>query len=173
MLILLVAAAGVTYLVWDSYFNDQKNETETSSDVNNEEEQEQVKNEQTNKNTEGELKSESPEKEKVVQYDGEDPNVAQGLSGAITRARKNQTGDILVIRVNIDQYLSDGTCELILQRNGATIYSNIASIIGGASTATCEGFDVPVSQLGGGKVDISINLSADGKSGVIRGEASI
>ena len=167
MLILLIAAAGVTYLVWDSYFNDQKNDTETSSESSNEEEERKPEKEKV----EVELKSEAPEKEKVVQYDGEDPNTAQGLSGAITRA--SVTGSKFVLRVNIDQYLTEGTCELTIKRNGATIYNSIASIIGNASTATCEGFDIPVNQLGGGPVEININLSADGKGGVIRGEANI
>ena len=78
-----------------------------------------------------------------------------------------------MIRVNIDQYVGSGSCELTLVRGGATIYNSIASIIGGASTATCEGFDVPVAGLGGGTVEININLSADGRSGTIRGEVGI
>lgn len=168
MLVLLIAAAGVTYLVWDNYFNDQKDDVETSSE-NNSEEKEKVR--ESNKNVEGELKSEAPEKEKVVQYDGEDPNTAQGLSGAITHAAVS--GANFVLRVNIDQYVTGGNCELTIKRNGATIYSNIVSIIGSASTATCEGFDIPVNRLGGGPVEININLSADGKGGVIRGEANI
>ena len=168
MLVLLIAAAGVTYLVWDNYFNDQKDDVETSSE-NNSEEKEKVR--ESNKNVEGELKSEAPEKEKVVQYDGEDPNTAQGLSGAITHAAVS--GANFVLRVNIDQYVTGGDCELTIKRNGATIYSNIVSIIGSASTATCEGFDIPVNRLGGGPVEININLSADGKGGVIRGEANI
>ena len=170
MLVLLVAAAGVTYLVWDNYFNDQKNDTETTSESNTEE-QEQTERKHEDEKVEGELKSEAPEKEKVVQYDGEDPNTAQGLSGVITYAAVS--GGNFVIRVNIDQYVTSGTCELTLKRNGANVYNNIASIVGGASTATCEGFDVPVNQLGGGKVEININLSAGDKGGVIRGEASI
>ena len=168
MLVLLIAAAGVTYLVWDNYFNDQKDDVETSSE-NNSEEKEKVR--ESNKNVEGELKSEAPEKEKVVQYDGEEPNTAQGLSGAITHAAVS--GANFVLRVNIDQYVTGGNCELTIKRNGATIYSNIVSIIGSASTATCEGFDIPVNRLGGGPVEININLSADGKGGVIRGEANI
>lgn len=168
MLVLLIAAAGVTYLVWDNYFNDQKDDVETSSE-NNSEEKEKVR--ESNKNVEGELKSEAPEKEKVVQYDGEDPNTAQGLSGAITHAAVS--GANFVLRVNIDQYVTGGNCELTIKRNGATIYNNIVSIIGSASTATCEGFDIPVNRLGGGPVEININLSADGKGGVIRGEANI
>ena len=167
MLVLLIAAAVVTYLVWDNYFNDKKDETETSETSTEEKKVEEKSSEKTDEK----LTSESPEKEKVVQYDGNDPNEAQGLSGAITYAAVS--GANFMVRVNIDQYVTSGSCELVLKRNGTTIYNNKVNIVGSASTATCEGFDVPVSQLGGGVVEININLSADGKSGTIRGGANI
>ena len=108
---------------------------------------------------------------KVEQYEGEDPNTQNDLSGVVTYAAVSN--GILAIRANIDQYLEEGKCELILKRNDATIYSSIANIINSASTATCEGFDVPVEGLGGGKVDIIINLSAGERSGSIRGEVNL
>lgn len=110
-------------------------------------------------------------KPKVIQYDGDNPNEAETLSGAITFA--GVTENILMIRVNIDQYLESGECELTLRKGNDTIYNSIASIIGGPSTATCEGFDVSTAGLGGGKIQIDINLNANGRSGVIRGEANI
>lgn len=116
-------------------------------------------------------KSDTTEKKKVEQYDGDDPNTADSLSGVVTYAGVN--GNNFSVRVNIDQYLENGKCELILKRNDATIYSSIANIISNASTATCEGFDVPVENLGGGMVSININLSADGRTGQIRGEGNI
>ena len=53
------------------------------------------------------------------------------------------------------------------------INESIANIIGSASTSTCEGFDVPISGLGGGVTKININLSDGERSGVIRGEVNI
>ncbi len=111
------------------------------------------------------------EKQKVRQYEGEDPNVAEELSGVVTYAGVND--GTLMIRTSIDQYLASGSCELTLVRGGDTIYNSIADIVGDASTAVCQGFDVPTAGLGGGKVQIIINLSADGKVGTIRGEAEI
>ena len=42
-----------------------------------------------------------------------------------------------------------------------------------AATSTCEGFDVPVSELDSGLYQIVINLDADGKTGAIKGEAKV
>lgn len=110
-------------------------------------------------------------KQKIVQYEGEDPNVAEELSGTVTYAAVAE--DRLVIRVTIDQYLTEGSCDLTLSRGGSNIYSDTANIIGDVSTATCEGFDVSVGELGGGDIEININLNAGDRSGVIRGEVGI
>ena len=164
ILVLLIGAGAVCYMVWDSYFRD-KTEPETSETSDNTESEEQKN------DSEAELTSEEPEKKKVEQYDGDDPNNAQDLSGVVTYAGVNN--GVLMIRVNIDQYLDSGKCELTLTRGGATIYSSIASIIGSASTSTCEGFDVATGELGGGNVEINIKLESNGRTGLIRGEANI
>ncbi len=167
MLILLVAAAAVAYLVWDSYFKGKEKK------VNDE----QQTSEQVEEKEKGEpddevvVVQEEDDEKKVVQYEGEDPNKAENLSGAVTYAGVN--GDKLMIRVNIDQFLDSGECALSLIRNGSTIYSDTASVVGGAATATCEGFDVPVGQIGGGSVEIKIVVSAGEKTGTISGGADI
>ena len=76
-----------------------------------------------------------------------------------------------MIRVNIDQYVDGGTCELSLQGN--TTYSDTANIAGGASTATCEGFNVPANMLASGTYQIIIKINSGGKTGTIKGEVNI
>ena len=165
ILVLLIAAGVVVYLVWDNYFNEKKDEIETT-------ETEQIdQQEDEGGNSEVELVNENGEKKTPPKYEGEDPNKAEELSGAITYAGV-QDGK-LMIRVNIDQYLSSGKCELTLKRGGATIYNSVANIIGNASTSSCEGFDVPTKGLGGGKTEIVIKLNANSKSGTIRREVNI
>lgn len=168
LLVLFVAAGAIVFLVWDNYFNDKKG---------NSQENEKIEKVDKKENNEEKIDDEKDEAEKVVeqkkveQYDGEDPNKAEELSGAITFA--GVVDDKLVIRMNIDQFLESGECGLTLSRGNDTIYSSIAEIIGGPSTASCAGFDVPVSELGGGKIDININLKSNERSGVVRGEANI
>ena len=162
LLVLLIGAGVVAYLVWDNYFNDKRN--------NNEEQKtEQVEEKESNKDEEE--GNRDSEKKKVEQYDGADPNKAETLSGVVTYV--GVSGDKLMIRVNIDQYLEGGECRLTLSRAGASIYSSIANVVGNASTATCEGFDVSVSGLGGGVTEISININSGERSGTIRGEVNI
>ncbi len=78
-----------------------------------------------------------------------------------------------MIRVNIDQYLSGGTCKLTLKQNGNNIYTASAPVIDAASTSTCEGFNVPVSGLPKGAVDVIISVASGNKSGEIVGKANL
>ncbi len=160
-LLLFIAAAVVAYLVWDNYFRDKK--TEPVSEQGEEQVEPEKKVDVVDET--------APEKPKVVQYDGENPNDAAELSGVVTYV--GVVGDNLMIRVNIDQYLEDGECTLALLRGGNTIYNSVVRIVDNVTTATCGGFDIPLAGLGNGKTDIVINLSAGGKTGVIRGEAEI
>lgn len=105
------------------------------------------------------------------QFEGGNPNQNTAITGAITYVGVNDKE--LVIRVNIDQYLNGGTCNLVLSRGGVDIYGKEAKIIDSASTSTCEGFNVPLKELSSGNYQIRINLSSERKTGLITGEASI
>ena len=164
-LLLIVAACVLCYFVWDAYFRDkspkgddpkqQDSSVETKTDNKKEEDKTEQKD----------------EKEKVPQYDGDDPNTAPGLTGAITYT--GVSNGYLRIRVNIDQYLASGSCNVILTRGGTQIFSDYANIVSSASTATCEGFDIPVASLGSGSMQIKVTFSSGDRSGAVTGETSI
>ena len=81
--------------------------------------------------------------------------------------------DKITIRVNIDQYLSEGNCTLSLISDETVVYNENVKIINSASTATCEGFDIPVSNMDEGNYNIVIKLSSGDKIGSIKGEIRI
>ena len=163
VLVLFVLAGTVVYYVWDSYFRDK---SEQSSEQRTEQVEEK-KTEEIDEKEDGNV----VEKKKVEQYDGEDPNMADDLSGVVTYA--GVSGDKLMVRLNIDQYLDSGSCELVLEKDSSVVYNSVANVISNVSTATCEGFDVPISEIGTGHYVINVNVSAGEKSGIIRGEADI
>ena len=76
----------------------------------------------------------------------------------------------MIIRMSINQYLGSGVCSLTLGD-----YSSTVNISPSASTSTCEGFDIPLSDLGNlsGKVNFTINLQSGDKTGTITGEVSL
>ena len=162
LVLLIVCIIGL--VIWNNDSNKDNDKEKEEVDV--------VKTEEE-KNTEDDFKQadEDIDEKKVTQYEGDNPNTANELSGAITYAGV-QNGT-LMIRVNIDQYLDSGSCELNLKNNNVDVYSSTARIVGGASTATCEGFDVPTNVLTGGLFEIVITLNADNKTGLIKGEVNI
>ena len=164
-LLLIVAACVLCYFVWDAYFRDKSpkgddpKQQDSSVETKTDDKKEEDKTEQKD------------EKEKVPQYDGDDPNTAPGLTGAITYT--GVSNGYLRIRVNIDQYLASGSCNVILTRGGTQIFSDYANIVSSASTATCEGFDIPVASLGSGSTQIKVTFSSGDRSGAVTGETSI
>ncbi|MBR2586985.1 hypothetical protein IKE71_01265 [Candidatus Saccharibacteria bacterium] len=101
-------------------------------------------------------------------FDGPDPNQGESLTGYLTAARFD--GEKLVLRVNIDQYLPGGTCSLEIS-DGTRSLQKTANISPVASTSSCEGFDVPTSELKGFSrpLNIKIALTSGAKSGTIEG----
>lgn len=163
ILILLIAAGVVCYLVWEGYFKEKEtinsgDDAKVQTDVRDNEKDESES-------------DETVKKEETVRYDGENPNNAAELTGVITYA--GVSGEKLMIRVNIDQYLNGGECMLLLETAGNVVYSNVARVVDSAATATCEGFDISTDLLEAGQYNITVEVESDGKKGVIEGEVSV
>ena len=166
LLTLLIGAAIVVFLVRDSIFGDKKEEP--TIEVGNIviEQNDSIKEE-----PKIEVEAPQPEKEEVVSYDGDNPNKEDDLTGVVTYA--DIVDGVLMIRVNIDQFLSQGTCKLVLEKDGVAQYEEIARITDSAATATCEGFNVSAGTLEGGNYKIIIKLESGEKKGIINGEVSL
>jgi hypothetical protein len=110
----------------------------------------------------------SPDGKTPEKYEGTDPNTSESLTGYITTARFDNNK--LIIRVNIDQYISSGTCTLILS-DGSNQLEKTSKLVPVASTSTCEGFDIQASELYSfdRPIEISIRLASNDKFGSITG----
>lgn len=109
-------------------------------------------------------------KEEIKQYEGENPNQSESLTGNITYA--GIVNKKVIIRVNIDQFLNSGTCTLIM-RKGDMSYSEKANIIESASTSTCKGFDIPTDKFNSGDWSIEIKMQSGDKTGLIGGSIKL
>ena len=121
--------------------------------------------------TESQVNQDEEDQKTPIQNDGDDPNTKDFLTGVLTMAEVS--GDVLRIRLNIDQYLASGNCELTLTSNQGVTFTDSAAIVPVASTSTCEGFDIPTSNLATGNWTINISLEAGDKIGTINGEVNI
>lgn len=91
-----------------------------------------------------------------------DANDQANLSVTITAA--NQNSGVLQIRTLINAISNDGSCTLTLTQGDKTITKQ-ASTQAQATTSTCEGFDVPVSDLSPGSYNIKVSVVIDSLAG--------
>ena len=111
-----------------------------------------------------------------VQYDTQnsdtDPAKKDSLSGVINY--KSVSNGVLLIRVNISQRIESGECRITLaQPSQNKFVTKSADIVTNPSSTTCKGFDIPVSELGNGSWDITINVTDGNRTGDIKGSVAI
>lgn len=113
-----------------------------------------------------------PETEKDIQppYEGENPNVSKSLTGVINF--KSVIDGTLTIRNTINQALSSGTCDLTMTNGSKTVTKN-SGITQNPSSSSCEGFDIPVSELASGSWKVSIVVTSGDRTGTIIDEVTI
>lgn len=106
---------------------------------------EQIKRDSLEKNDTGETPAPSGEIQKV---------------GVIITAA-NQVDGQLLVRSMIDTISNDGVCTLTLQKSDGTIVTKTAGVQASASSSTCKGFDVPLSELSSGEWRITVTYKSD------------
>lgn len=111
--------------------------------------------------------------EKVVQFEGEDPNDLDELTGFITL--RSVSGGKLTVVASIDQYLtSESSCRLALKDSaGAEVLSvGPQSVTAEATSSVCGPFTADVSRLSG-TYTIDITITSPDKTGHITSEINI
>lgn len=111
--------------------------------------------------------------DKAIQFEGEDPNKLEELTGSITR-RSISSGELTVV-ASIDQFLSsDSSCRLVLKdSSGQEVRSTDSlSVAAEATSSVCGPFTVPVNQLSG-TYTIDIVITSPDKSGHITAEINL
>lgn len=125
----------------------------------------------TNPNTpDTESTTTDPDSKTQQTYEGDNANSSASLTGVISY--KSVVDTNLVIRTTIDQMISSGTCSLTLS-NGQKTVIRTSDIMLNPSSSTCEGFDIPTSELGSGTWSIEIDISGGNKTGTLTGSVSL
>jgi len=95
----------------------------------------------------------------------------KSVSVSITAA--NQNGSILQIRALIGAVENNGTCTLTLSQAGQQTITKTAATQALASTSTCQGFDVPTSELSTGVWHITITYDSPTLTGAATKDVTI
>lgn len=124
-------------------------------------------NENSSISTDGNITPEPIRETSKEPLQNDSANVDQkSLTGYITY--KNVENGKLIIRVQIDQFLTSGTCKITVGG-----YSEQVNIITNPSSSTCQGWDIQTSKLQNGNQKISIDINSGDNSLVISDEVTI
>ena len=168
-LILVGGAVAVAILVRNNLFSNNSNKNEPavpSNTVNPDQPEDDTKKEEDKKTDDN-----TSEKKDVPQYTGDNPNKSDVLSGVVSYA--DVSGDDLVIRVNIDQFLSEGNCTINIVKNGSVAFTQTVGIMESVSTSTCDGYKIPTSTLPKGDLQLEVLVQSGNRSGKITGRVRI
>ena len=107
----------------------------------------------------------APEDQKIiVQYEGDNPNELDYLTGLITYTEVSDGK--LIAMVSIDQYLSDGVCVAGLRNGSQTATSIEQAIEADASTSHCA-IEMSLAGVSSGKYQLEVVISSGNKTGTL------
>jgi hypothetical protein len=94
-------------------------------------------------------------------------------SVSVTITAANQNGQTLQVRVLIGVVENTGTCTLTLTQVGQTTVTKTAAAQPLASTSTCKGFDVPISELSTGIWHVNVTYNSTAFTGAATRDVTI
>lgn len=139
--VVVAAAAIVTFLYLKNQSNKQQSETSDAK-------QQKAAGEQT--------KSNAVDASNGKAEANDTPPAPQPIEGTskssvgVTMTASAQNGSMYQMRFQIDSPTTDGTCTLTLTKGSSTV-TKTANVQALAKISTCQGFDIPVSELSPGQ----------------------
>lgn len=92
---------------------------------------------------------------------------------AVTITALNQNGNTVQIRSLIQAVLNEGTCTVTLTKNDGVTVTKTSSIQHLSSSSTCEGFDIPTSELSSGTWSVALTVNSNDISGGATGKITV
>lgn len=120
----------------------------------------------TDKPTSGEIKAGKDIKKETIigGSDSAGSNTGAANPIAVTISAANQNGEVLQIRAFGDIVTNGGLCQLTLTKGSSSITKS-APTQAAANISTCQGFDIPMSELSSGTWELKVIISDGSRSG--------
>ena len=173
ILFLIVVGLSIYYFFLKEQPKKSISETKNTTSVTDNKQEKPTKEESKNISPDGTKEDEESGKTPKTppQYEGEDINKLNRLTGVINY--KGINSDKLMLRLTIDQLLHSGNCQLTITSTSGKTVAKTANIEPGPSSSSCRGFDIPLDQLEKGEHKIKIEVTADNKTGIFEDAVTI
>ena len=155
--VLIIVAVIIGYLSLHTPDQTSNNVSEDNTEINISPDKEDA--------MEGSISQNRESEKNPIQNDATDVDQTT-LNGYITA--KNVANGTLQVRVQIEQYLTSGTCKITVGS-----YSEQTDVIPNPSSSTCKGWDIPISKLQKGKQTITIHVNSASNNLTITDEVVI
>ena len=169
LILIIVATVVICLAIFKPLNLGKTNNPETSESTNTTKTEQKPDDKKEAEKTEEEKSEEikSETEKNNSQYEGNDPNTYEGLTGIVSYFDFSE-GNIRVI-AHFDQFVS-GTCSFSLTSPSGKTIAGSDSLVAEQSSSACE-FITPSTEHGTWKV--SITAAADNKRGLVAGEANL
>lgn len=168
ILVVAVAVAGVLVFVNRDKIFSTKTESAVEQVEEKKEEEKKTEEKQEEKVQENTREEEKPS---VAQYEGEDPNKLENITGVVSFAGYSEGN--FIVNVMLDQELGNsGTCNFTLMHSSGAKITNTSATQAGPSTSFCS-YSTPAGNVQAGAWSISVEVTGTNKKGAISGEANI
>lgn len=169
IIIALILVLFGVFLIWNYFIRPDKPQSPPTNPENNQPIKPSSNKEVDHDKEEQNTPSANNDGKTPTQNEGDNPNTSENFTGFITNKNINSTSQQLTIRVTIDQLVQPaGTCTLRLtSAESGSVVTKTAPTIDNPSYSSCQGFDIPLSELSSGKWRIDINVRNATKSGNI------
>lgn len=159
-LLILAVVVSITVLVCKNFLNNDSQHGQNNPDAT-----QQPSDHQPEKPSDPGLEDKTP------QYEGEDPNLLDKLTGVIVYKDIDTENQVLHSAVTIDQYLqSNGQCIYNLKHDGVVMRTASAVAYPDVTTSVCGPFDLSLDGLSPGNYEIEVVMTGDDKRGIITEE---
>lgn len=163
--LLAIAAGGVTAYAYMQSVNN----TDDSS-TKKEEDERRVNDIDYNPPTSEQIEAGNDKKTETIENETTSPQPVSTLTVSLTASQQN--GSVVQIRTLLDSVVSGGTCQLELTK-GSTTIKRTASIQALSSSSTCQGFDIPTSELSAGTWNITVSAISGSATGNTKGSVTV
>ncbi len=113
--------------------------------------------------TKEQKKSGEQKKQESIEASQAPATTPQAADFAVTITAANQNGALFQVRSLITNLSNEGTCQLQMKK-GESIIEKTVSTQALASSSTCKGFDIPLSELSDGTWNLKITVNLNGQS---------
>lgn len=157
LVILAIIAVLAASVAGYAFYNSQQNSKDTGMETDNSQDANPL-------DEQSETQQQSYEEQKKEEQADNQDDTPPDATLEVTFTSVGQMDTTVRVRAEINALLEGGTCTLTLTK-GTSVLTETAATYPTANVSTCQGFDIPTTELSAGIWNATLEVTKDGQSG--------